>query len=1317
MVYSSLKSDGDLWKAKRYKHKRRLFFVGILTVFLLTAMLFSVFNGTTSEVSGPMNLYIVHAPVDEVRAFTKSSDVLENYNAFVLVKMTEAEAEKLKMYGIPVENAEYMERVNVPNYPFTATQKTKMPTYLQVEDSNYYIIKFRGPIKEQWKTMLESMGLHFRGYIPYNAFLVSGDEYSLRAAGKLPFVEYAGIYQPAYRIEPQLLSARGIQEIKITLFKEVSPVAVAKQIIALGGTVESWSYGVYNNYVLAKVTPSLIYAIARIDGVLWIEEKREYKILNDVAHAILQNATTTASYHTVWDHGLYGDGQIIGESDTGIDYDHTMFRDVNPPKFDDPKLYSLDNLPPPDTTHRKIVHYWTFVDDYDLATSGHGTHVAGSIAGNATPYSSLDAQYNGEAPSAKLSFVDIGGAGDSLSLPADLNYLFAWMYSDGARIASQSWGSSSNGYSTHAMNVDQFMWSHPDFLILFANGNSGSNTNTVGEPATAKDCISVGALGYSSWFYSSETLEDIASFSSRGPTADGRIKPTIVSPGVSIDSADSDGDPTSNNGGTTSMDGTSMATPNAAGAIALIRQYFMDGYYPNGARNTGYAFVPSGALLKAMAINSADQATGSGSSLSPYNGMTFPNNDQGFGRLHLENALYFSGDSRKLLVYDHGFDGSRGIVTGETWERKFVVSSSTQDLKVTLAWTDYPGLPGSNPSLVNDLDLVVIAPDGTEYHGNVFTGTTIGSVYSAANPTTYDRLNPEEEVWVSSPLTGTWTVRVTGYSVSVAQAFAVVVTGALDTTQSIELDKMVYSENDTITIRVVDTSATGTVTAHISSTTDLTGFNVTLSETGAGTHVFEGTVQTSPTAVAGALQVSDGDTVTATYLNAEATATIDAAYPSITNLHVENVTDTGVSVVWDTADYTNYTLRYGLSSTALSLKKSSDAFMSGTHTVPLIELQPNTTYYVQVDAWDRVGHKVSATMSFTTLPRADVLLIDDDAPTSTWETYITSALNSHGWTYSVWHYALQGRPNVTYMQLYKVVIWDTADGYPPIDDDDVNLTLIPYLDAGGRLMMIGQDIGWAAFDTTNSPWATTTVQNFCNNYLHFTWNADDVSGGNGPPVNLTYTAGDPVGDGVTTDLVDTLGGFYPDDISNNGGVVAMSYAVTPTKDAVIRYQGTANRTVFVPFAIQDMQSAYHRAKLVNQSVVWLLGTNQHPKAAVTYPNGGETLSGVVTITWTASDDSAVAYADVYYSDDGGNTWYYLGTTTGNSYSWDTTTVPDGTNYLVRVIVYDDTGLHVIDASDTVFTVSNTPVPEFGDGVMAMLIIVFFVAALFGKRVR
>jgi len=314
-----------------------------------------------------------------------------------------------------------------------------------------------------------------------------------------------------------------------------------------------------------------------------------------------------------------------------------------------------------------------------------------------------------------------------------------------------------NNYSAGSQDVDEFMWNHKDFLIFFAAGNSGPGTATVSTPSTAKSAISVGSTQRST------NANAMSGFSSCGPTDDGRIKPEITVPGSSIVSANADNNVASNNCNTQSLSGTSMATPGAAGLTALIRQYYTDGWYPSGIENAVDGFTPSAALLRATLVNSAQNMTGT---------TAIPANCQGWGRVLLENALFFTPEARKLFAREDA-----GFATGSTNEDRtfsLAISSNTQLLKVTLAWTDFPSTPAANPHLNNDLDLIVSGPAGT-FLGNVFTGGASASGGAA------DRRNTLEQVLLASPTPGTYTITVRSFNVpNGPQPFALVAAGALN---------------------------------------------------------------------------------------------------------------------------------------------------------------------------------------------------------------------------------------------------------------------------------------------------------------------------------------------------------------------------------------------------------------------------------------------------------------------------------------------------------------------------------------------------------
>ena len=138
-------------------------------------------------------------------------------------------------------------------------------------------------------------------------------------------------------------------------------------------------------------------------------------------------------------------------------------------------------------------------------------------------------------------------------------------------------------------------------------------------------------------------------------------------------------------------------------------------------------------------------------------------------RLQLDDALFFSGDARRLWITDE----TTGFITaGE--EREYLLEvEAGEPLVVVLTWTDPPSNPAASIHLINDLDLELDGPSGT-FRGNVFAS---GVSTSGGD---FDRLNPVEQIRIESPVAGTYTLRVSAFALPTAgQPFALVAVGAV----------------------------------------------------------------------------------------------------------------------------------------------------------------------------------------------------------------------------------------------------------------------------------------------------------------------------------------------------------------------------------------------------------------------------------------------------------------------------------------------------------------------------------------------------------
>jgi subtilisin family serine protease len=471
----------------------------------------------------------------------------------------------------------------------------------------------------------------------------------------------------------------------------------------------------------------MINELSTLTGIKKVEPEPKWKLYNNIAADIM---TVRTSRDT---HGLYGLGQTVGICDSGLDQGTVIPSGLH------------DDFEDGDGTSR-VIQIFDVAGDSDTSdvNSGHGTHVSGSVLGNGINSGSNpllnsfpDTSFSGIAPKANLILqASEDNSGGYLNLPIDLNILFEEADNAGADLHTNSWGEPvASAYNSSSEEVDQYIWDNKDFLIFFAAGNDGIDSDSdgvidlysIGAPATAKNCLTIGATenlrstgGYDfqwatgSWapdypvnpIFSDLISDDaygMAAFSSRGPTLDGRYKPDLVAPGTNIVSVRSSMAALTGWGiyddNYLYMGGTSMSTPLAAGTAALLREYLI----------TVKGFVtPSAALLKAALLNSAEDISPGQYGIGLFQEIPsspVPNNVEGWGRINFANSVYPEG-SFGINYYDE----QTGLSTGNYNEYTVDVYDSSRPLKVNLVWTDYPGSSSVQGGLVNDLDLQITTP-------------------------------------------------------------------------------------------------------------------------------------------------------------------------------------------------------------------------------------------------------------------------------------------------------------------------------------------------------------------------------------------------------------------------------------------------------------------------------------------------------------------------------------------------------------------------------------------------------------------------------
>ncbi|KAK0728749.1 peptidase S8/S53 domain-containing protein [Lasiosphaeria miniovina] len=618
------------------------------------------------------------------------------------------------------------------------------------QDSDYILIQTNGPLTKDVKRVLVEKQAVIQEKVSDDTYLCKYTPEVLSDIRALPFITYANVYQPHFVIDARLKETANpasppqallptpaptsrLVTVDVQFHAGVTVTAELTSALAAAARLDEEFLAAEDHKARIAVQRRYLADVAALDAVKSIREVHPVKLHNNVARGILN---AHRAVHPANGTQYEGEGQIVCVSDTGFDKGSLDAAKV-PDSFKDGsrvRVKALYALGRKETRKRN----GTMVPATSSDPDGHGTHVCGSVLGDSTS-AAMGGRIQGTAPKATLVMQSLLDARGALGgIPPDLKKLFAQPYVDhGARIHTSSWGAAPDPweqipYDDSSTEIDEFVATHRDMVILFAAGNDGQDGDRDGRvdakqvmsEAAAKNCISVGASEslrpeqkriYSMWGFGSKPLstdnvanraEGMAAFSSRGPTVEGRVKPDVVAPGTCILSTRS-----SMPGVVDTQDwgvskdakfmfegGTSMATPLAAGCVAVLRETLVKNGTPS----------PSAALIKALLINGAVELPGQ---YNPSEAGKSPNDSSGWGRIDVANSV----------VTADGTAGFRDEVAGEALdtfdEFQFAIpvkGPGPATLKVTLVWTDPAGA-----SLQNDLDLIVVAADGaTERHGN-----------------------------------------------------------------------------------------------------------------------------------------------------------------------------------------------------------------------------------------------------------------------------------------------------------------------------------------------------------------------------------------------------------------------------------------------------------------------------------------------------------------------------------------------------------------------------------------------------------------------
>jgi serine protease AprX len=737
-----------------------------------------------------------------------TEDALNKYDGLLTGWATAADVAEMRQAGLQVEAAPAQE---------APTGVDEVTPLLKSEEGLPVCIKLRGPMRPNWRKLIEENKVQMLDKVGTETYRVRASEEALHRLAEADMVQKVWVEAEGSKASPEVR-----QDCEATAEREGVPQAVAGRMLGMyamaaadpddpepAGPPAQYDVAVFKRAFLHPVRAKLdqspgVTVVEEAPRALRIEVLEGAPILTEivkwpevrfVSKHVPPRLLCTAGNATIgvttlrtatpirWDGG----GEVVAVFDSGIDAGHPDLASAVQPALPMPGARPHDDI-------------------------GHGTHVAGIIAGRGTAGGSP-----GVAPGAALLDRAMIDASGQLILPLDYDDLFEPAATAGAKIFNLSWGWAVGGsYDQGSRQVDEFAYAHPDILLVVAAGNSGRAPKgdyafkTLAAPASAKNVLTVGACSlrctctsacackgtngekWPSFFPlppaskaplipSNGDPVGVIGISSRGPTDYDSIKPDVLAPGLLVESTRSQhvqvprfekGCPCADEVHYGCLSGTSMAAPFVAGAAALVRQYL---------REEKQLVAPSAALLKALLIVATIRLTHVREKPPVVAG--FPDFDQGFGVLDLSTLLPYPAApaDRRMILVDICNDSPEALASRQPADsliRSFrshrfrVDAASAEPLRIVLCWTDPPGV-----SVQNNLQLDLKTPaGGPPLLGNqehTFLPDPFGLDFT-------DKRNNVEVIRVPNPGPGEYRARVFAQNTAQPnQGYALVVIGPI----------------------------------------------------------------------------------------------------------------------------------------------------------------------------------------------------------------------------------------------------------------------------------------------------------------------------------------------------------------------------------------------------------------------------------------------------------------------------------------------------------------------------------------------------------